>query len=198
MTNPSLNRNCVPHELEPEHLPQGEHEILAGYREAEPPTQIMEDLKAFARIATECKEKKEVLKRLEVVRDAIEARLIETMPMAGLQSASVLGATVYQSSQHWASAIGGENEKQTLGLILQDLGHDGLVQPSVNGSRLSSLIREMGQDEDGQFDVDNLPVELRQRIVCPDVDDPDEEREIPPLIKLTCQRRVKLRGRVNE
>lgn len=104
-------------------------------------------------------------KRLKAENAKVEEQLIDAMIDANIKSLNIGDRTVFIRSQLWASAADVVNEitGEVMGkdwpgavALLESHGYGELKEERVNSQRLSALIRELDNSEDG------IPAEFEQ------------------------------------
>lgn len=83
------------------------------------------------------------LKHVKAKLNTAEETLLTFMEQSGMQSAKIDGITVYLHRQWWASAT-------DVQAILDNRDSAFLVKETVNGNSLSSWVRELDKDGEGQ------------------------------------------------
>lgn len=116
------------------------------------------------------------LKELKKERESLEEPLLEGMVDAGIQNLNVDGKTVYIRTQIWASAkdmtdpltgeVIGKDWDSALDAV-RKCGHGELVETRINSQRLSALIRELDETEDGIPEIlkENLAISEQTKLV---------------------------------
>lgn len=94
------------------------------------------------------------LKQVKADLNAAEETLLRHMEETGMQSTKIDGITVYLHRQLWASAL-------DIQAILENRDSAFLVKETVNGNSLSSWVRELDKDDEGQ---PVLPEDLKEAI----------------------------------
>jgi hypothetical protein len=132
-------------------------------------------LARFVDLDTKIKEMDAELKELKRERETLEDPLVEGLIEAGIQNMNVNGKTVYIRTQLWASAKdivddSGEVVAKDWTSALEAVrstGHGDLVETRINSQRLSALVRELDETEDGIPEIlrDNLNISEQIKLV---------------------------------
>jgi len=115
-------------------------------------------IKKYVELADKKKRAEANIDEIKQQMKVLEEYLLDNMMKAGQQSANLDGHTVYVHRQLWASAANGA---EALHEALEQTGHGELVEPKVNSQRLSALVREFEQDEEG---MPILPGALKEAV----------------------------------
>lgn len=134
------------------------------------------ELTRFVELDSRIKKLDAELKELKKERDAMEEPLIDGLVDAGIQNLNVAGHTVYIRTQLWASAKDivdpltgeaiGKDWNSALAAV-QATGHADLIETRINSQRLSALVRELDDTEDGVPEImrENLNISEQIKLV---------------------------------
>ena len=116
------------------------------------------ELQRYVSMDLEIKELEAKAKELKKEKDKIEEQLIDGMVDAGIQNMKIGDRTVYIRTQLWASApdledpMTGEvvgKDWDTALAAMKAYGYSNMIETRVNPQRISSLIRELDDTEEG-------------------------------------------------